>query len=431
MARSFRFYEKKRGNRRTGSRVVGSVGEVVFFAAFLLLGCAWLVSGFLVNVVPEWRIAHEFVEHKCSVLEKKIVETRAPDAATLYRPEVLIEYEISGGVKREWVYGEEVSNRQECAAAIERYVAGGRYPCWYDPAANPRVVVLQRSYNPWKWLVFLVPLSFVAFGSTGLLYTILHWGASAESRAARVQRTQRELPLGNDGSAPQLPGVPDCSDIVSSPGTRLAFRLPASSSPAWTVFGLLAACVLWNGVVFWFVALALHGHLGGRPDWRLTLFILPFAAVGAALAAFFVRQLLVTAGVGPTLVEISDHPLLPGGEYEVFVSQSGRGKLASLNLHLVCEEEAIYRQGTNTRGETREVFRQQVLRCDGSASPETPFAAAAAMRIPAAAMHSLRAAHNAVHWKLVVRGEIGGWPEFRRSFAVVVYPRSPPGRNGG
>ena len=237
--------------------------------------------------------------------------------------------------------------------------------------------------------------------------------------------------MGNDGSAPQLPGVPDCSDISSSPGTALAFRLPASSSPAWTVFGLLAACVLWNGVVFWFVALALHGHLGGRPNWLLTLFILPFAAVGAALAVFFVRQLLVTAGVGPTLVEISEHPLLPGGECNVFVSQAGRGRLGSLDLHLVCEEEAIYRQGTNTRAETREVFRQSVLRLEGPASQAAPFEALGAAAVPAGAMHSLRAAHNAIHWKLVVRGEVGGWPAFRRSFTVVVYPRPAPGRSGG
>ena len=96
MARSFRFYEKKRGNRRTGSRVVGSVGEVVFFAAFLVLGCVWLVRGFVCDVVPEWRVAHEFVEHKCTVLEKRVVESLPGDAATLYRPEVRIEYRING-----------------------------------------------------------------------------------------------------------------------------------------------------------------------------------------------------------------------------------------------------------------------------------------------------------------------------------------------
>ena len=73
-----------------------------------------------------------------------------------------------------------------------------------------------------------------------------------------------------------LPGVPDCSDITSSPGTRLAFRLPMSGSPAWVLFGLLLACLAWNGLVSGFVVLAVHGYLEGKPDWLLTLFILPF-----------------------------------------------------------------------------------------------------------------------------------------------------------
>ena len=35
MARNFRYYEKKRGHRRTGSRLFGSVGEAIFFAVLL------------------------------------------------------------------------------------------------------------------------------------------------------------------------------------------------------------------------------------------------------------------------------------------------------------------------------------------------------------------------------------------------------------
>ena len=69
---------------------------------------------------------------------------RGSDAATLYRPEVHIAYRVNGVVYHDWAYDfrkEYTSNRQECAAAIERYVDGRQYSCWYDPA-NPRVVVL-------------------------------------------------------------------------------------------------------------------------------------------------------------------------------------------------------------------------------------------------------------------------------------------------
>ena len=37
-------------------------------------------------------------------------------------------------------------------------------------------------------------------------------------------------------------------------------------------------------------------------------------------------------------------------------------------------------------------------------------------------MHSFRASHNQIQWKLIVRGEVVGWHAFQRSFPVVVRP---------
>lgn len=44
MARLFRFLEKKRGKRRTGSNLAGGVGEAVFFALLFLLGIGTMAS---------------------------------------------------------------------------------------------------------------------------------------------------------------------------------------------------------------------------------------------------------------------------------------------------------------------------------------------------------------------------------------------------
>jgi hypothetical protein len=41
-------------------------------------------------------------------------------------------------------------------------------------------------------------------------------------------------------------------------------------------------------------------------------------------------------------------------------------------------------------------------------------------------MHSFKSAHNEIAWKLLVKGSPVRWPEFERSFPVIVYP----GRNG-
>jgi hypothetical protein len=183
------------------------------------------------------------------------------------------------------------------------------------------------------------------------------------------------------------------------------------------------ACIAWNGAVSVFVVMAFHSFWAGAPDWLMTLFIAPFLVVGVALIIVFVRLLRQTASIGPTLVEISDHPLLPGGSYRLFLSQSGNLTLKSIEVSLTCEEEAIFRQGTNARTENREVFRQSLYSNAGAIiRPGEPLEAECNVTIPPGAMHSFRANHNQVQWKLIVRGDIVGWNAFQRSFPVVVRP---------
>ena len=294
MAWNFRYYEKKRGHRRTGSRTVGSLGEAIFFAILFVLGCAGIVAGILLLVIPEWRVNHEFIEDTCVVSHRKIGEKA--DETTLFRPEITIDYRVHGTWYSRNTYDIHraySSDREAAQAALDQFDEGKEYTCWYDPA-NPEVVVLVRGYQWWIWIVFLVPASFLAIGIGGLVYTFLHWGRSAERRAAVTQRAQShelfEIPA---AARPKFPTVPDWSDITSSPGTRLAYRLPLVQSPAWILFGLLTAGLLWNGVVTYWTFSAIAGHLRGEPDWLLTLFILPFLAIGIVLAACFVRQLLI------------------------------------------------------------------------------------------------------------------------------------------
>lgn len=183
------------------------------------------------------------------------------------------------------------------------------------------------------------------------------------------------------------------------------------------------ACLFWNGIVSVFVVIAISGHLEGDPEWFLTLFIIPFVLVGIALIVFFIRQMLVTTGIGPTQVEISDHPLHPGEPCRLFVSQSGRLQINSLEVLLVCEEEATYRQGTDTRTETREVHRQEVFRREGSEVRRgLPFETECALKVPEGAMHSFKADHNRIKWKVVVQGDVAGWPDYKRSFPVIIRP---------
>jgi hypothetical protein len=438
VARNFRFFEKKRGHRRTGSRLYGDVGEAVFFAVLLVVGCAGIFFGIARLIIPEWRVNHGFVKQECKVKERRVAEVPSENGM-LFRPEVRIDYTVDGVTHSQStfdIHHTARSTREEAQADVDRFSdftedKKNTYPCWYDPD-DPDTVVLVRGYQWWIWPALLIPGSFVVIGIGGLVYAALHWGKSAERRAAAVRSVPAaelfDLPATVD---PKFPYIPDGSEITSSPGTRLAYRLPLTQSPGWTLFGLLAACIAWNGLVSVFVVMAVGSFFAGTPDWLMTLFIARFLAVGVALVVVFARLLRQTAGIGPTLVEISDHPLLPGRGYRLFFSQSGNLTLKTIEVSLACEEEAVFRQGTNARTESREVYRRPLHEIVGATiRPGEPLEAECDLPIPPEAMHSFRANHNQVQWKLTVRGEIVGWPGFQRSFPVVVRPAAAASASG-
>jgi hypothetical protein len=434
LARFFRYYEKKRGNRRTGSPIWGRIGEAAGFAVLLVAGCVWTIYMLTDVVLPDWRANHEFVETTCKVLNKKIGEKDYREDGILYRPEFQIEYEADGGHYCDWRYNIDwhfnerksySSGRENAQAVLDCFEIyspekDNCYPCWYDPT-NPRIVVLIRDIRWLAWLVFTVPVSFVIIGAGGLIYTLLHWGKSAEHRSAIRRRVSERVPFRRDDS--RFPSVPRGADMTNSPGTKLKYRLPMARSPGWALFGTLTFSVLWNGIVVVFVVLAFQGILRTEPVWLLPVLFIPFASIGVGAIVVLFRKMLATAGIGPTLVEISDHPLVPGGQYRAFLSQSGRLTVNSLRISLVCEESATYRQGTNTRTEDREVSRLELFHREGiEIQRGLPLEIDFALSLPEQAMHSFSADHNEVNWTLVVDAELAGWPPYKRAFPVIVRP---------
>jgi hypothetical protein len=409
LARAFRYYGKKRGNRRTTSSKAGIIGEAVAFAVCLALGCAGVVLAFSDLVVPDWRVNHDFVATTCTVLEKRVGEKVSPGDALLK-----IEYEVAGTTYRPNVQAP-TDRFQIYSRALKN-----RYPCWYDPA-NPSTVVLVREYHWMTWLVFTMPISFIIIGAGGLLHALWHWGRSAERRAALAQRVQPRELLGGNGDRP-YPYVPEGADMTNSPGTKLKFRLPMTGSPGWALFGMLVFCVAWNGTVA-FAAIAIGRHRTGLSAWLLALFVVLFALVGLGAFGLFVRRLALTMGAGPTRLEISDHPLRPGGQYRVFLPHAGRKSMKSLSLWLLCEESATYRQGTNARTETREVYRQELFRRDDFPEQDgRPFETVIELVVPPCAMHSFAAEHNEIQWKLAVEASEPGRANRKRAFPVIVCP---------
>ena len=429
MPLKFRVYEKKRGHRRTGSQRLASLGEAAFFSVFLVFGLFLLTRMMMWLVIPEWRANRHFLPTTCEVLSKYVRLSPFRDLES-FRPAVHIRYTVDGRDYETTTFEAAdivYSDDDKVRALMAPFEIGKRYPCWYDPA-DPRRAVLLQGYSGWMYLFLLVPLPFIAIGGFGLVLALMRWSTSAERRAVITRRAAQldpfEAPGESENSFPQVPAE---GNLTNSPGTALAYRLPVTAAPGWMLFATLMACLAWNAIVVMFVVMAVRRHTSGNPDWLLTVFVVPFALAGIGLAVYFARKLIATTGVGATRVEISKHPLFPGDACEIFISQAGRLMMNSLDVLVACEEKATYRQGTDTRTEFRRVYEDKLFSADRLEIRQgLPFEKRIILRIPETAMHSFKADHNEINWKLVVKGDVDGWPCYERTFPVVVYP----GQNG-
>jgi hypothetical protein len=285
----------------------------------------------------------------------------------------------------------------------------------------------QAVYGSWPWLVIVIPLGLIAYGTINLVLLLWQSTASAERRAAvAAKATGWELPGAQPKPLrPVLPTVPPVDAVTDSPGVRLAYRLPIDAASGWVSFTMAAVCLVWNTLVAIFVLQIVQQHLAGRPNWLLTWLMVPFVLAGLWTLLALGRQMLLAVAIGPTCVEVSGHPFFPGGTYRGFVSQSGRLHVRWLQVQLVCEEQAVYQQGTDTRRGTNRVYRQSLFsQRKFDITPHQIFQTEFDFNVPDSAMHSFVSPHNAVVWTLIVRGRMARWGDFERRFPVYIYPAS-------
>jgi hypothetical protein len=288
---------------------------------------------------------------------------------------------------------------------------------------NPSAVPYQPGFG--FWLALLVGLSSLVIGASGLVYTTLFISASVERRSAIAKRAAKlDLSSKPKPTTLELPTVPREANLIDSPGVTLAYRLPTAESPAWRVLATTGIVLLATPIGIASLVIAIDTWLAGDQNWIALLVGIPFVFGSYVSARYLFRQLWLTTVFGPTCVEISDLPLRPGGQYEIFLSQSGRFRLPGVRLCVVCEEEANFSQGTDIRTESHVVYEHPVFCREAvQVEPGYPLEVRSAFRLPPTAMHSFQSAHNAVRWKLLLTSTApDSAPPFVRSFPLVVYP---------
>ncbi len=274
--------------------------------------------------------------------------------------------------------------------------------------------------------------SFIVIGLTAFFVQVSQTLASPEMRSALVDKAKRDhlrRAEGNSPSAEYPHSLPKLKHLTDSPGVKLAYRLAIQRGETTPLVLSALFAASWNAMVAVLAVIAVQKHASGSPDWFLTALLLPFGTVSYFCVRWFFRLFRRQTGVGPTAIEISDLPLLPGKSYAVYLCQYGRATLTNLRISMVAIEEAIYEQGTDIRTQREEVARLGVefnTAPEGPlvADPEQPIELDCTLSLPDDIMHSFQGQHNALTWKIVVEGNAKKWPSFCRAFPVVVYPPS-------
>jgi hypothetical protein len=173
-----------------------SRGDGLLLSGLFLLAVVGCLAYGLVR--PEWRANVVYVEGRCVVLDKRLIEKPSRKAAnSTYRAEFLVRHTVDGRDYEAWTYDAATLNVRATTALrwpkerlLESYDVGQEYPCWYDPA-DPAQVVLVRGYSCFSYCLlagFLLSLSLITLGALRRIRATGHPADTASGATAGPSR---------------------------------------------------------------------------------------------------------------------------------------------------------------------------------------------------------------------------------------------------
>jgi hypothetical protein len=396
---------------RAGRR--GAWVAVAFFGVFLVVGVSVLsaMGGKAVKVFA----ARSWAPVQATVVKSDVRSHRGDDSTT-YSPNILYRYTVGGREYRSnrySLFGGSGSGYDAKRQVVSRYPPGARFTAYVDPA-DPVEAVIERGPTA-EMFVLLVPLVFAIVGAGGIYFSLRSARGAADASAlrSRTPSAGRYVPAGRSASrAGRLNGGRVPLNPRQSPGLKLV--------------GVTFAAVFWNGIVSVFVYQLYKGWASGRPDWCLTVFMVPFVGVGLALAIGCLHALL--ALFNPRCALTADRETVaPGDTLDLRWSFSGRSDaIHRLVLRVEGREEATYRRGTDTYTDKNVFYVRGLL---DTTRPAEVRAGGTKWTVPPGTMHSFAAPNNRVVWVLCLHGHVAGRPDVKDEYVLTVAPL-PPSRVG-
>jgi hypothetical protein len=379
----------------------------VFFLFFLLMGSGAFYAFFL---RPAFKIlgARTWPAVPCVVLSSEVKSHSDSDGVT-YSVNILYSYEFKGRefkANRYHFMGGSSSGYSGKKAIVARHAPGTKTICYVNPN-EPTEAVLERGFTPDLWFG-LIPLAFIAVGAGGLAFALRRRSPSALAGGVVAGRVSAA-----SGSA--LGAVP----ALQHTGAFDSGLLKPKASPWAKLFGIIAIALFWNGIVSVFVKEAVDSWRSGRPEWLLTLFLVPFVLIGLGFLGGIFYCFLALFNPRPRL-RATPGAVPLGGTLSVEWQVTGRTEvLRRLRVRLQGREEAKYRRGTSTCTDTS-LFADLEL-ADITTHQEMR-SGYRTVTVPAHLMHSFASDNNRVVWSISLHGEIPRWPDVKEEFPVTVLP---------
>ena len=406
-----------------------TIAAFVLYGTLFVIGSVFCTVHFYTWVLPNWNFHRDFEQVLCSVVDTKIVELRKEDTI-LYRPEIQIEYSFRDSLHTIWTYEQATlvadqplgydSDAKAVKAIVDSYSTGKPALCWVK-VNEPTYSILYRPPQVWGWFFLLMMLLIAGAGVAGVWLAIVRRRFSKEHLVGKLPRG---LPfLGTTLKHKPFPTIPDPAAINDSPGAYLAYRLPTSQMSVIRVIGSILLCVFWN-VIAWSVLFFVFLGNAENPSSILSrVLAVLFFLLGLGMIVWVINQAMIAFGLGATLLELSDHPIVPGRSYRLHLMQLGAFRVTDYSITIVCEEVARFRQGTDTITSFKEVFRKTLFhKMNFETHQDTPLVEEMRFSLPYGAMHSFFTEHNEIRWKINVQADIAHWPNLNRDCPIIVRP---------
>lgn len=184
----------------------------------------------------------------------------------------------------------------------------------------------------------------------------------------------------------------------------------------------------WLLFILPFLAIGLGALYSGLTEFDpfLLIFSVPFVGLPLFALLFLMRNRFAEKRIGEVKLELPEQ-VRPGETFPIAIAFTPRasGHLNGIIVTLNGRERATAGSGTNRRSRTNDLHKDETE--DPGATqqrllPGKPLESKLELAIPADAAPSFYASDNVVQWRIKIRIDIPGWPDWVESRDVLVVP---------